>query len=122
MQRRRDSSHIPPSYVWIKGIAIFWLFFGSLIMMACAGLLFVNAKPQPVLPNEMTPNNACLLFGFFGLLYTVVPIGLLLRTRWSYYGGIAISSLFLLFFPIGTVLGIVTINAFGKAKGAFGIR
>ncbi|HEY8961814.1 MAG TPA: hypothetical protein VIM57_06365 [Luteolibacter sp.] len=61
-------------------------------------------------------------YGFFALIYIVIPIGIFRRAKWSFYAGLALTSLLLLGFPIGTVLGLFVIKAFAEAKLAFGVR
>jgi len=88
-------------------------------------LFFLGSFAPP--PPDVSPDTRELtsklgiLCGFLGTLFTVIPVGILLRSKWSFYGGIMLCTLLLILFPIGTVLGVITIKAFGDCKQAFGV-
>lgn len=54
-----------------------------------------------------------------GVWYIVIPIGLLLKTKWGYYGGLVLSLLISLAIPIGTLIGILTLKALLDCKAVF---
>jgi len=101
-------------------MAIFWLLAGAFFWIGLVIWVFIKGKAVSY-QMEDTAFRMIVYAGFFGLLYTIIPIGMLKRKKWGFYGGLALSALSLLGFPLGTILGIITIKAFADAKSAFGV-
>jgi hypothetical protein len=120
--RRKRRDPLPPAYRWVKGVAVFWLFLGVLFLFAFGGCAFMRAKGIVPLGFEWDFFARMMwYYGFFALIHIVIPIGILRRAKWSFYAGLALTSLFLLGFPLGTILGLFMIKAFADAKLAFGV-
>jgi hypothetical protein len=98
-------------------MAIFWLVLGVILL-----LLGVSRLLGPAFSLQPHAPRPGIIEVFFGTIYTIIPIGVLLRTRWGYYGGLVLSAVMLLGFPIGTVLGVMTMKAYADGKLAFDVR
>lgn len=118
--RRRGSSSLPASYTWLKGIAIFWLVSGVICFLGLIAWIWIGHHAVSYEMEDIAFRMK-IYAGFFSLLYSVIAIGMLKRTKWGFYCGLALSSLLLLAFPIGTILGLLTIKAFADGKTAFGV-
>jgi hypothetical protein len=98
-------------------MTIFWLVVGGLLLsVGTIRLLGPGVSLQPHAPRPG------IIEVLFGALYTIIPIGVLMRTWWGYYGGLVLSTVMLLGFPIGTVLGVMTMKAYADGKLAFNVR
>lgn len=102
-------------------MAIFWLIMGAFCWFGLLGWILIKNNAISYELEDLA-HRRMVYVGFFSLLYTVIPIGMLRRKKWGFYGGLAFSALFLLFIPIGTVLGFITIKALADAKSAFGVN
>lgn len=96
----------------VKGMAFFWLAAG--VISLCCGL--ANSRSQAVLDFQI---GMAELAG--GGLFTVIPLGVLLRKRWGYYGGRGLSALMMLGFPLGTILGLMSMKAYADSRHHFGL-
>ena len=99
---------------------IFFLVSGVACWIILIGFAFLRSK-APSYEMEDLAFRMMVYGGFFSLLYTVIPIGVLRKKKWAYYAGLSLSSLLLLGFPLGTILGVITIKAFADGKSAFGV-
>jgi len=96
-------------------MAIFWLICGAIF--GAAGIYCLRTPPFLF---RHSPNPGILLLGL-GTIYALIPIGVIRRTKWGYYGGLILSVLMIPGIPIGTILGIITIKAYVDAKMAFDV-
>lgn len=117
-RRRRSSRHLPPAYSWVKGISIFWLIGGCLFVFVAVMTLMTESSG-----GSAQQSRALIGLGLvMGVWHILIPVGLLLRTKWGFYGGLILSCLLMVGIPIGTILGIVTLKALNDCKSAFPVR
>jgi hypothetical protein len=121
VRKRGGRSYRPPSFTWIKGVMILFLVGGLGCLLSLISWAIVKSQTTSYELDDMA-FRMMIYGGFFSLLYTVIPIGVLRKKKWAYHAGLALSSLLLLGFPIGTILGVITIKAFSDAKSAFGVN
>ncbi len=92
-------------------MAVFWLVVGViLLVLGISHLSDLPARPYGV-----------VITLFFSSIYIIIPIGVFLRTRWGYYGGLILSTVMLFGFPVGTILAVMTMKAYADGKLAFGV-
>ena len=116
---RKSRRYIPPSYTWIKGVAIFWLVVGVACLIMGATWLWPRVPDYRYDAESRITSGVIVLIP--GIAYTIIPIGVLLRTRWGYVGGMVLCAVMLLGFPFGTILGVVTMKAYRDGRTAFGV-
>lgn len=105
------------AYKWVRGISCFWLATGLAILLV-AGMDWFD---HPLGDLDLGVYRRFIPVALFiGLIYTIIPLGLLFRQKWAWAGGLLISFLFMAAVPIGTILGIITLRALYASRKEFG--
>ncbi len=94
----------------IRAICILYILFGSIAVLAGIGMLSDG--------NGVPPAIACLVFAM-GLAGIISAIGVLRRRTWGVLFCQIVSALYLLSFPVGTILGGYFLLNIGKVKDDF---
>lgn len=112
--RSRSRRYLPPAYAWVKIMA--WLCITFFVLVVLVTVF-----------NWITKDGWRLLdalpfIGFFALMFLIPPVGVLLKQKWGFYLALVANIPLLLAFPIGSVIGFITIRALLESKDVFGIR
>lgn len=97
-------------------MTIFWLITAGVVII----LGLVRFLDPPLYEQHGIRHGVPELI--LGSIQAVISIGVFLRTRWGYYGGLILSAFMVLAFPIGTILGVITIKAYVECKYVFNVR
>ncbi len=95
----------------IRAICILYVFFGSIAVLGGIGILCANNE-------KISPVIGCVPLAL-GLAGVISAIGVLRRRTWGIPFCQIISALYLMGFPIGTILGGYFLVNIGKVRDAF---
>jgi len=95
----------------IRAICILYIVFGSIAVLAGIGMLFDDTGDIPRVV-------ACLVASL-GLCGVISAVGVLRRKAWGVPFCQIVSGLYLLSFPIGTILGAYYLLNIGKVRDDF---
>ena len=95
----------------IRAICILYIVFGSLAVLGGVGMLFDDS-------GEIPKWVACLVSGL-GLCGVISAVGVLRRRTWGVPFCQVVSGIYLLSFPIGTILGAYFLLNIRKVKDDF---
>jgi len=96
----------------IRAICLLYLLFGTIAVLAGIGLLFDQSQPQA---------SPFLAWGILvgGCAGVVSAIGVLRKRSWGILVCQIVSAVYLLSFPIGTILGAYFLLNIGKVRSDF---
>ena len=92
---------LSPEYIWVVVISIAWLVYGGCLLSG---------------RSDFRPIE---LGVFLGVLMIIIPFGVFFRKRWGFYSSFAFSCISLIFVPLGTIIGALTIKALVDCKNLF---